>query len=96
MEKISLWVWVSCNSQINFFIDKSLDDTLAKGLVDTYPEKTPMGITGENLATKYNITREACDEWALESQKRWAKGKGAILFRDSALTILFSKCCQDL
>ena len=36
----------------------------------------PMGITGENLAEKYNITRQDCDEFALLSQKRWAEGKG--------------------
>lgn len=34
-----------------------------------------MGVTGENLAEKYNITRQDCDEFALLSQKRWAEGK---------------------
>lgn len=33
-------------------------------------------MTGENLAEKYNITRQDCDEFALLSQKRWAEGKG--------------------
>lgn len=33
-----------------------------------------MGVTGENLAEKYNITRQDCDEFALLSQKRWAEG----------------------
>ncbi|PWA12477.1 acetyl-CoA C-acyltransferase [Pueribacillus theae] len=32
----------------------------------------PMGITAENLAEKYNITREEQDEYAYESQKRMA------------------------
>ncbi|WP_337970104.1 thiolase family protein [Virgibacillus salexigens] len=30
----------------------------------------PMGITAENLATKYNITREEQDQYALESQQK--------------------------
>ena len=31
------------------------------------------GITAENLAVKFGITREQCDQYALESQQRWAK-----------------------
>ncbi|NSL51681.1 thiolase family protein [Calidifontibacillus erzurumensis] len=33
----------------------------------------PMGITAENLAKKYNISREEQDQYALESQKRMAR-----------------------
>ena len=33
----------------------------------------PMGITAENLAKKYNISREEQDEYALRSQQRMAK-----------------------
>ncbi len=32
----------------------------------------PMGITAENLAKKYSITREEVDKMALQSQQRWA------------------------
>lgn len=39
----------------------------------------PMGVTGENLAEKYNITRQDCDEFALLSQKRWAEGNGKLI-----------------
>ena len=39
----------------------------------------PMGVTGENLAEKYNITRQDCDEFALLSQKRWAEGNGKLM-----------------
>ncbi|RWS05627.1 3-ketoacyl-CoA thiolase: mitochondrial-like protein, partial [Dinothrombium tinctorium] len=35
--------------------------------------KMPMGITAENLAEKYNITREECDKFALRSQQNWKK-----------------------
>ena len=54
-------------------VDLALEDTLAHGLVDTWPKKTPMAITGENLGKKYGISREACDEFALLSQDRYAK-----------------------
>ena len=41
--------------------------------------KMPMGVTGENLAEKYNITRQDCDEFALLSQKRWGEGNGKLI-----------------
>lgn len=34
-----------------------------------------MGMTAENLAIKYKITRQECDEYALKSQERWREGK---------------------
>jgi len=45
------------------------EDTLAQGLTDIYVEM-PMGITAENLASKYQISREEQDEWAAISQER--------------------------
>ena len=33
-----------------------------------------MGVTAENLADKYGISREECDEYAFVSQQRWGKG----------------------
>jgi len=46
---------------------------LWSGLIDHHIS-TPMGITGENLAEKYSITREQCDEFAVVSNKRWKHG----------------------
>ena len=43
----------------------NMRDSLWDGLTDSY-SKTPMGVTAENLAKKYNITREVrcnCDCW---------------------------------
>lgn len=34
-----------------------------------------MGITAENLAEKYEITREDCDNYAYQTQQRWKAGK---------------------
>ena len=45
-------------------VDLKLVDTLAASLVDQVPVPTPMGITAENLAEKYGITREQCDAFA--------------------------------
>ena len=33
-----------------------------------------MGVTAENLAKKYNITRADADAFALRSQTNWANG----------------------
>lgn len=45
-------------------------DSLWDGLTDEHV-KTPMGITAENLAEKYAISREDCDEFAFRSQSTW-------------------------
>ncbi|XP_008938818.1 PREDICTED: 3-ketoacyl-CoA thiolase, mitochondrial-like, partial [Merops nubicus] len=46
-----------------------LEDTLWEGLTDRHV-KTPMAVTAENLAAKYNISREECDRYALKTQQR--------------------------
>jgi acetyl-CoA acyltransferase 2 len=53
--------------------DLPLQDTLANALIDTYPKTIPMGITAENLGKQYNISRKEVDEYALQTQQRWAK-----------------------
>ena len=45
------------------------EDMLNQGLTDIYVE-LPMGMTAENLAMQYNISREDQDEWAAISQER--------------------------
>jgi len=58
----------------------SMEDTLWQGLTDTL-SNTPMGITAENLAIKYNITREDSDKYALSSQQRWKAAHDKGLFK---------------
>lgn len=53
-----------------FGTDLKLEDTLWAGLTDLHI-KTPMGITAENLAEKYQITREDCDRYAHQTQQQW-------------------------
>lgn len=50
--------------------DPVLEDTLWSALTDQHC-KTPMGVTAENLAEKYNISREDADKFALKSQTNW-------------------------
>jgi acetyl-CoA C-acetyltransferase/acetyl-CoA acyltransferase 2 len=58
----------------------SLEDSLWSALTDSY-SNTPMAVTAENLAVKYGISREACDAYALSSQKRWAAAEEKGLFK---------------
>jgi acetyl-CoA acyltransferase 2 len=58
-----------------------LEDSLWSSLTDSYCN-APMAITAENLATKYGITREQCDDYALTSQQRWAAAQAAGAFKD--------------
>jgi acetyl-CoA C-acetyltransferase/acetyl-CoA acyltransferase 2 len=58
-----------------------LEDSLWSALTDSYCN-TPMAVTAENLAVKYGITRQACDEYALASQQRWASAQERGVFKD--------------
>jgi acetyl-CoA acyltransferase 2 len=54
----------------------AVEDSLSASLVDSYGN-VPMGMTAENLAVQYGITRAQCDEYALTSQRRWAAASEA-------------------
>jgi acetyl-CoA acetyltransferase family protein len=53
--------------------NQTIADMLTEGLTDAYSQ-TPMAITAENLAVKYEITREQSDQFSLRSQQRFAQG----------------------
>ena len=61
-------------------------DTLWDALTDSYCQ-TPMAVTAENLAVKYGITRQQCDEYALSSQQRWAAANEKGLFKDEIVPL---------
>lgn len=65
-----------------------LEDSLWEALTDSY-NNMPMAITAENLAKKYNVSREACDEFALASQERALASQGDGYFAEeiAALTV---------
>lgn len=56
-------------------------DMIGEVLTDCY-SGLPMGITAENLATKYNIQREAQDEFSLLSHTRAATARANGRFRE--------------
>ena len=45
-------------------VDPQLEDMMWASLTDKL-SNTPMGVTAENLAAKYNLTREEVDAFAL-------------------------------
>ena len=49
--------------------DKLLDTMINDGLIDAF-NNYHMGVTAENVAKKFNITRKEQDEFALKSQKK--------------------------
>lgn len=56
-----------------------LEDALWSGLTDAHAN-VPMGMTAENLADQYGITREECDAYAIRSQQTWGEANEAGLF----------------
>lgn len=59
----------------------ALEDSLWSALTDSYCN-APMAITAENLAQKYGISREDCDNYALRSQRLWAEAHQNGAFND--------------
>ncbi len=67
--------------------DGKLVDTMIKdGLTDAF-SGVHMGITAENLAEKFNLTRQELDEFALESQLRAEKAQKEGKFKDEIIPI---------
>ena len=67
--------------------DGKLIDTMIKdGLTDAF-SGVHMGITAENLAEKFNLTRQELDEFALESQLRAEKAQKEGKFKDEIIPI---------
>lgn len=57
-------------------------------LADTYPDYyLNMGLTAENLAKKYEITREQADEFSLNSHKKAAAAINAGNFKDEIVSV---------
>lgn len=63
-----------------------LEDGLWSSLTDSHC-KTPMGVTAENLAEKYNISRDDAEEFGLASQTNWQKANEAGYFKEEMAPI---------
>lgn len=51
---------------------------------------TPMGITAENVAKRYGITRTMMDEFSLKSQQKAAKARAEGLFRKEIIPVTYT------
>jgi acetyl-CoA acetyltransferase family protein len=80
-----------------FGANVQFEDSLWSALTDSYGN-TPMAITAENLAKKYGIVREACDEFALASQSRAldAQSSGYFAQEIAAVTVTGPKGAQTI
>merc|ERR1719510_1636599 len=67
-------------------VDPKLEDMMWAALTDAYC-KTPMGITAENLAVKYELTREEVDAFALRSQQLWGAAHEKGVFNDEIVPV---------
>jgi acetyl-CoA acetyltransferase family protein len=63
-----------------------LEDSLMVALMDTYCN-TPMAGTAENLARKFEISREAQDQYALRSQQEAKRALDAGIFKDEIVPV---------
>jgi acetyl-CoA C-acetyltransferase len=69
--------------------DTKLIDSVLGGLTDPFGNGH-MGVTAENVAEKYNISREAQDELALQSNQRAAAAIQAGYFKEQILPIEYT------
>jgi acetyl-CoA acetyltransferase family protein len=82
MESMSQAPHVIYGARSGFALGKGkLEDSLMVALLDTYCN-TPMAGTAENLARKYQISREAQDEYALRSQQEAKRAHDAGVFAE--------------
>ncbi|MGE5405312.1 MAG: thiolase family protein [Candidatus Saccharibacteria bacterium] len=65
---------------------KFLDHMLYDGLVDAF-NNYHMGITAENLAEQFSVSREEQDEWALMSHQRAVAAQAAGKFKEEIIPV---------
>ena len=88
-ENMSLSPHLLPNSRAGFKMgDTTLVDSMLKdGLIDAY-NQYHMGITAENVAAKYNVTREEQDKFALSSQMKAAAAQAAGKFTAEIVPVM--------
>jgi acetyl-CoA C-acetyltransferase len=63
-----------------------IDSILRDGLTDAF-DKQHMGVTAERLAERYQISREAQDQFAARSQQRYGAASAAGHFQDEIVSV---------
>ncbi|MEM1326008.1 MAG: acetyl-CoA C-acyltransferase [Bacteroidota bacterium] len=88
MENMSRVPYYVPNARFGYkYGDGQFIDGLAKdGLIDAY-QNTAMGISADNTAIKYNISREAQDDYAINSYKRAAAATNSGQMRDEIVGV---------
>jgi acetyl-CoA acyltransferase 2 len=71
---------------LHFGQNVAFEDSLWTALTDSYGD-TPMAITAENLAKRYGVTREECDEFALTSQARALEAQSSGYFAEEIVPV---------
>jgi acetyl-CoA acetyltransferase family protein len=69
-----------------FGADVRLEDSLWEALTDSY-NGMPMAITAENLASRYSVTREESDAFALQSQERAVAAQASGFFAEEIVAV---------
>lgn len=82
----SPFVMRNCRFGVKFTQTPTNECTLWSTLTDWHIN-TPMGVTAENLAKKYGLTRKDVDEYALTSQTRWKDANKSGRFKDEMAPI---------
>ncbi len=88
MENMSLAPYLLAKARTGYRMghDQIIDSMIADGLSCPLTF-THMGITAENIAAKYGITREAQDEFAAASQKKAGDAQAAGAFDEEIFTV---------
>jgi acetyl-CoA acetyltransferase family protein len=74
------------------WVTKAQDSNVIKNVENAY---MPMILTAENIAKKYNISREAQDAYALSSQRRTAQAQEDGKFDDEIVPLTTVKAIKD-
>lgn len=83
---LSPFIQRGCRFGVKFTETPTLECSLWSTLTD-WNINTPMGVTAENLAKKYGLTRQDVDEYALMSQTRWKAAQGGGKFNSEMAPI---------
>src|SRR5256714_928140 len=87
MESMSMAPHVIYGARSGFALGQGkLEDSLMVALLDTYCNTTMAG-TAENLARKYEISREEQDAYALRSQREAARAQSAGVFAEEIVPV---------
>ncbi|MEC8560611.1 MAG: acetyl-CoA C-acyltransferase [Planctomycetota bacterium] len=92
VESMSRAPYVLGKSETPYGRSQELHDT-AIGWRFVHPRMTelghtdPLGVTAENVARRYGVTRMQQDEFALRSQRRWAEAREAGRFSDEIVPV---------